>query len=536
MLPGATIGPSMSIPLPSIAIPCEIVPWSTPGARRARASRSRCCSGRASTPARRSGSSRRAPRRRSRPTRSRPRWCSTLRSRPRRRNRQRRERSWSLRMRERVGRMRILRSMHIGTPNGRHRFREVGRTLRGSPEAPSPRAGYRSSRKERVPDTTGSAAQRYPGERPKKPPGRADSPAPRSFQRIQSCFSTLLSARRGWQVAAASPGPGTLLTTRAGASALSAHHVGCGVRVSSHVWRRSRRPPTSVDGGEAPGIEYRVEGRARPGAPSDGSTAAVPSTSSTTSSSGRIPAATSGCTRCAARFKRVVAGMPIFMTEATGPARSRSRATAPGTSSRSTCSRAGDRRARAPVPGGDGQRRLHASAASRASATCCSASAASSSTSFTASQGHEGVVWLHGYGNVFEKVLEPGEQIDVEPGGWVYRDASVHMEPEMYGLKTGSSAAPATSSSTASPGPAAWAFSRCTSTCRRPPEPPSGKSCRGRDCRARGGSRSLWARLDSNQGPRDYESPALTAELRAHCQRNRAWPPITRREGWIANR
>ncbi|MCV7179776.1 hypothetical protein CG716_22275 [Mycolicibacterium sphagni] len=49
----------------------------------------------------------------------------------------------------------------------------------------------------------------------------------------------------------------------------------------------------------------------------------------------------------------------------------------------------------------------------------------------------EGVVWLHGYGNVFEKVLAPGEQIDVEPGGWIYRDASVQMEIKMYGLKTG---------------------------------------------------------------------------------------------------
>src|SRR6476469_10706787 len=28
--PGETIGPSMSIPLPSIASPCEIVPWFTP--------------------------------------------------------------------------------------------------------------------------------------------------------------------------------------------------------------------------------------------------------------------------------------------------------------------------------------------------------------------------------------------------------------------------------------------------------------------------------------------------------------------------
>ena len=50
---------------------------------------------------------------------------------------------------------------------------------------------------------------------------------------------------------------------------------------------------------------------------------------------------------------------------------------------------------------------------------------------------HEGVVWVHGYGNVFEKVLEPGESIDIEPGGWVYRDHSVQMSQEVYGFKTG---------------------------------------------------------------------------------------------------
>src|SRR5437588_7320133 len=50
---------------------------------------------------------------------------------------------------------------------------------------------------------------------------------------------------------------------------------------------------------------------------------------------------------------------------------------------------------------------------------------------------HEGVVWVHGYGNVFEKVLEPGETIDIEPGGWVYRDHSVQMTQEIYGFKTG---------------------------------------------------------------------------------------------------
>lgn len=50
---------------------------------------------------------------------------------------------------------------------------------------------------------------------------------------------------------------------------------------------------------------------------------------------------------------------------------------------------------------------------------------------------HEGVVWIHGYGNLFEKVLEPGETIDIEPGGWVYRDHTVSMTQEVYGFKTG---------------------------------------------------------------------------------------------------
>jgi uncharacterized protein (AIM24 family) len=50
---------------------------------------------------------------------------------------------------------------------------------------------------------------------------------------------------------------------------------------------------------------------------------------------------------------------------------------------------------------------------------------------------HEGVVWIHGYGNLFEKQLEPGETIDIEPGGWVYRDHSVQMTQEIYGFKTG---------------------------------------------------------------------------------------------------
>ena len=50
---------------------------------------------------------------------------------------------------------------------------------------------------------------------------------------------------------------------------------------------------------------------------------------------------------------------------------------------------------------------------------------------------HEGVVWVHGYGNVFEKVLAAGEQIDVEPGGWLYKDPGVKMDTVVDRLTSG---------------------------------------------------------------------------------------------------
>jgi uncharacterized protein (AIM24 family) len=49
----------------------------------------------------------------------------------------------------------------------------------------------------------------------------------------------------------------------------------------------------------------------------------------------------------------------------------------------------------------------------------------------------DGILWLHGYGNVFEKVLGPAESIDVEPGGWLYKDPQVRMETSMTRLSTG---------------------------------------------------------------------------------------------------
>jgi Mitochondrial biogenesis AIM24 len=42
-------------------------------------------------------------------------------------------------------------------------------------------------------------------------------------------------------------------------------------------------------------------------------------------------------------------------------------------------------------------------------------------------RGGEGMLLLHGYGNVFEKMLAPGETLDVEPGAWLWKDPSVQM-------------------------------------------------------------------------------------------------------------
>lgn len=48
-----------------------------------------------------------------------------------------------------------------------------------------------------------------------------------------------------------------------------------------------------------------------------------------------------------------------------------------------------------------------------------------------------GLLVLHGYGNVFERRLAPNESILVEPGAFLYKDASVTMDVESMGVMTG---------------------------------------------------------------------------------------------------
>jgi uncharacterized protein (AIM24 family) len=55
---------------------------------------------------------------------------------------------------------------------------------------------------------------------------------------------------------------------------------------------------------------------------------------------------------------------------------------------------------------------------------------------FRAAHG-DAIVWVHGHGNVFVVTLDQGEQIDIEAGGWLYKDTTVKLESVSLGLKTG---------------------------------------------------------------------------------------------------
>jgi uncharacterized protein (AIM24 family) len=51
--------------------------------------------------------------------------------------------------------------------------------------------------------------------------------------------------------------------------------------------------------------------------------------------------------------------------------------------------------------------------------------------------GAPGMLLLHGYGDVFERTLGPGETIQVEPGGFLYKDSTVQMNSVQLDVKTG---------------------------------------------------------------------------------------------------
>ncbi len=194
--------------------------------------------------------------------------------------------------------------------------------------------------------------------------------------------------------------------------------------------------PTKIEAGQAPGVQYRVQGELVPALSMwlDGTVNVFFEHHVVLWKSPRL---TIHLKPLKGAFKRMIAGMHIFMTRGARPRRDRLLARRRGPClPAASAAWPGDRGARAPVPRRHRQFGLRLHAARRASPICSSAARASSWTASPRDES-EGVVWLHGYGNVFEKALAPGEQIDVEPGGWIYRDESVRMEPMVYGLQHG---------------------------------------------------------------------------------------------------
>jgi uncharacterized protein (AIM24 family) len=143
-----------------------------------------------------------------------------------------------------------------------------------------------------------------------------------------------------------------------------------------------------------------------------------------------------GVKQLAGAFKRVMSGMPIFMTEAHGPGRI-------------AFSRdgAGHLFAMHLKQGQSLDVREHQFLAAtdqldytfarvKGVANMLMGGTGFFIDTFTAHKG-DGILWLHGFGNVFEVFLNVGEQIDIEPGGWIYKDHSVQMETQFQKLATG---------------------------------------------------------------------------------------------------
>jgi len=193
--------------------------------------------------------------------------------------------------------------------------------------------------------------------------------------------------------------------------------------------------PTKIEEGRGPGLVYRVDGELVPVLfiKVDGST---PIYFEHHVILWKDPAMQIGIHKMAGAFKRIISGMPIFMTETQSPGEV-----------------AFSRDDTGHVLS------LHLAAGQAVLVREHQFLAATGNVDYTfnrvkgvanmlfggtgffvdrfEAKGGEGVVWLHGYGNVFEKNLDAGESIDVESGGWVYRDVQVPMQQQIYGLKTG---------------------------------------------------------------------------------------------------
>lgn len=193
--------------------------------------------------------------------------------------------------------------------------------------------------------------------------------------------------------------------------------------------------PTGLDAGRSPGLAYRVQGEL------------VPALHVTLDGSVSIffehhvvlwkePRLDIGMRPMKGALKRAVAGMNILITETRGPGEIAFSRDAPGHIVAFHLPPRSSMRVREHqwlAATGDLD---YTYARVRGTSSLLFGGSGFFVDRFTATR-REGILWLHGYGNVFEAVLGPGEQIDVEPGGWVYCDDSVSMDVKPAGMKLG---------------------------------------------------------------------------------------------------
>jgi Uncharacterized conserved protein len=193
--------------------------------------------------------------------------------------------------------------------------------------------------------------------------------------------------------------------------------------------------PTMIDEGQGPGVQFRTDGELVPALTMelDGS---MPVYFEHHILLWKTPSLEIGMHPMKGAFKRAVAGMPIFMTEAKGAGQIAFSRDGVGHVFHLQL-----------APGQTIEVREHQFLAATANVdysfrrlrgvgNMLFGGTGIFIDTFAGGQGG-GTLWLHGYGNVFEKVLGPGEAFDVEPGGWVYKDPQVNMEIKMVGLKMG---------------------------------------------------------------------------------------------------
>jgi uncharacterized protein (AIM24 family) len=138
----------------------------------------------------------------------------------------------------------------------------------------------------------------------------------------------------------------------------------------------------------------------------------------------------------AGAFKRLISGMDILVTEAVGPGTIAFSRDLPG-----------EIRAFSLAPGQELQVREHAFLAATGGIDYSWERSGGLATMMFGGAGliidrfvggaAGGTVWLHGGGNVLEMSLAAGQQIDVEPGGWLYKEPGVAMETKFQGLRQG---------------------------------------------------------------------------------------------------